>query len=76
MGATVRVRSSWAKDVRHRAGGLAGVAEKLGVNESTVSRQFSGKSEAGSRFIGAVLVEYSIPFEEAFELVEDLDGTS
>ncbi len=70
MTATVRIRSGWAEQARLRAGGIAGVAEKLGVDQSTVSRQLAGKSEPGPRFIGAVLAKYCVPFDEAFEVVD------
>ncbi|MEB0001637.1 hypothetical protein QN357_01630 [Cryobacterium sp. RTC2.1] len=70
MGTTVRVRAAWAAKAKEQAGGLSGLADRLGVDISTTSRQLAGKSEPSSRFIGAVMTKYSVDFDEAFELID------
>lgn len=44
------------------------LAEKLGLETSTVSRQANGKSEASARFIGAVMTTLSVEFTDAFDV--------
>lgn len=67
---TVRVRPEWAQRVRAEMGDLAAVGERIGVDKSTISRQFSGRVEAGPRFIAAVLVAFPVKFEDAFDVVD------
>lgn len=65
---TVRVRPEWATAIKAEYGDLAAVSARLGVDKSTVSRQFSGKADAGPRFIAAVLTTFPVKFEDAFDI--------
>ncbi|KJF21922.1 hypothetical protein C7T36_18260 [Rhodococcus sp. AD45-ID] len=65
---TVRVRHDWIQAALESNGGVTGLANKLGIDKSTVSRQAKGDAEAGPRFIGAVLVHNTIKFEDAFDV--------
>ena len=65
---TVKVRPEWADLIKAECGGLASVSTRLGVDKSTVSRQFSGKHDAGPRFIAAVLTSFPVKFEDAFDI--------
>ena len=67
---TVRVRPAWAQKVREDLGDLTTVSERLGVDKSTVSRQFAGKAHAGPRFIAAVLTTFPVKFEDAFDITD------
>lgn len=66
--ATVRVRRDWIEQQLAEHGTLAGLASRLRLETSTISRQASGKSEASPRFIGAVLNAYPIDFQDAFDV--------
>ncbi|MGM5069790.1 hypothetical protein EU244_033750 [Rhodococcus qingshengii] len=65
---TVRVRHDWIQTALESHGGVTGLADALGIDKSTVSRQAKGDAEASPRFIGAVLVHNAISFEDAFDV--------
>jgi len=73
MATTVRVRREWAAGVRAAYGDLSTVSSKVGVNKSTISRQFSGHVDAGPKFIAAVLTAFPVKFEDAFEVLDVAD---
>ncbi|BDD81426.1 hypothetical protein TPB0596_11890 [Tsukamurella pulmonis] len=66
--ATVRIRQDWLETAVKERGSMAALADHLGLEKSTLSRQAAGKSEASPRFIGAVLVAYPINFADAFDV--------
>ncbi|MEY8577244.1 hypothetical protein AALI21_02910 [Corynebacteriaceae bacterium 6-324] len=68
---TVRVRKDWIEGAIQNAGGVAALAEKIGCEPSTVSRQYHGGSEAGPRFIGGVLAHCAVDFSQAFDITEE-----
>ena len=68
---TVRVRKEWLENAVGEAGGIAALAEKLDCAPSTISRQINDKAEAGPRFIGSVLANYPVQFEDVFDVTEE-----
>lgn len=68
---TVRVKQGWLDQTIQDEGGMKALAEKLGCAPSTITRQANGTAEAGPRFIGAVLSEYPIDFDDAFEIAQE-----
>lgn len=68
---TVRIRQDWIDAAIDREGGMSELARRLGIATSTISRQANGQAEAGPRFIGAVLSEFAVSFQEAFDVVEE-----
>lgn len=68
---TVRVRKAWLENAATEAGGIAALAEKLDCAPSTISRQLNDKAEAGPRLIGAILTNYPVSFEDAFDVTEE-----
>lgn len=49
------------------------VAKVLGLNDGTISRVLTGKSEPGNKFIAAVLAHVPVAFEEVFVIVDHDD---
>ncbi|AEI11856.1 hypothetical protein [Cellulomonas gilvus] len=75
--ATIRLNAEWAERTKTGCGGVAAFGAALGVDKGTASRHLRGKSEAGPRFIGAVLTTFAVTFDEAFDVVhEDVSATS
>lgn len=70
MAHTVRVREEWASQACKDAGGVVAWAQALGIDKGTASRQRRGTADASPAFIGAVLANYPIRFDAAFEVVE------
>lgn len=66
--ATVRVRQDWLEAEIAKAGTLSAFADLIGIDVSNVSRQRSGRCEASPRFIGAVMVNFPITFDDAFHV--------
>lgn len=69
---TTRVRPEWVDKLRDKYGTDVAIAEKLGVDKSTVGRWLKGDGEASGRFIGAVLLTFPITFDDAFVCVEEI----
>ena len=69
MTATVRLNPDWARQACADCGGVAGFAEAINADRSTVYRHLSGDVDAGPRFIGAVLTAFPILFDDAFDVV-------
>ncbi|MCR6706526.1 MAG: hypothetical protein NVV66_18185 [Cellulomonas sp.] len=69
--ATIRLNPEWAERTKAGCGGVAGFGAALGVDKGTASRHLRGKSEAGPRFIGAVLTKFAVTFDEAFDVVHE-----
>jgi len=46
------------------------VAKVLGLNDGTISRVLTGKSEPGNKFIAAVLAHVPVAFEDVFVIVD------
>lgn len=68
---TVRVRKQWLENAVNETGGVAALAEKLDCAPSTISRQLNDRAEAGPRLIGAILTNYPVAFEDAFDITEE-----
>lgn len=68
---TVRVRKQWLENVVNETGGVTALAEKLDCAPSTISRQLNDRAEAGPRLIGAILANYPVAFEDAFDITEE-----
>ena len=68
---TVHLRQDWADTQRKKCGGIAGFAQKCGIDKATASRQIGRKAESGPRFIAAVLRKFDTTFDDAFEIVLD-----
>lgn len=71
--ATILVRKEWIKNALEESGGLAGLAERIGCQPSTISRQARGLAEAGPRFIAAVIRNLPVEFNDAFEVADRID---
>ena len=63
---TTRVRQEWIDSQLDELGTLTRFAEKLGVAPSTASRWIDPAKEATPRFIGSVLNNFPVTFDEAF----------
>lgn len=74
--ATIRVRRAWIKNALEESGGIAGLADRLGCQPSTISRQARGLAEAGPRFIAAVMRNLPVEFSDAFEVADRIDRGS
>lgn len=72
MTRTIRVNRRWALKTSNDLGGIAPFAEKLQIDRSTAYRQLSG-SEAGPRFIAAVLSTFPVMFDDAFDVIDDTE---
>ncbi|WP_151530565.1 MULTISPECIES: hypothetical protein [Corynebacterium] len=68
---TVRVNREWLESAIAREGTLERFAKKIGVTKSTISRQSKRQSEASPRFIGAVLANCPVTFQDAFDVTEE-----
>lgn len=68
---TTKVRQSWVDKTLEELETVARFAEKLGVSASTASRWIEPGKDANGRFIGAVLNNFSVDFEEAFITVRE-----
>ena len=64
-----RVRPEWVAKTLEELGTMTRLANRLGVPPSTASRWIEPGREATGRFIGAVLNNFAITFEEAFMTV-------
>jgi hypothetical protein len=73
--ATVRLNPEWAAATKSECGGVAAFGAALGVDKGTASRHLNGKAEAGPRFIGAVLTNFAVRFDEAFDVVHEDTAT-
>lgn len=71
---TVRVNKTWLANAIEDEGGMTHLAERLGVHKGTISRAMSGGIEAGPRFIAAVMTNYPVSFQDAFDIVESTAG--
>lgn len=67
---TVRISPQWLRRAAHDCGGVGPLAERIGVDRSTLYRHLAGDIEAGPRIIAAVLAAFPVRFEAAFETVE------
>ena len=66
----VKVNQEWMAATCESLGGTNALAEKIGVDPSTVSRVQNGRSQVSSRFIAAVLTHLPVAFGDAFEIIE------
>lgn len=64
-----RVRQEWVTKTIEELGTVTRLANRLGVPPSTASRWIEPGREATGRFVGAVLNNFAISFEEAFVTV-------
>lgn len=69
MTSTVRLNLAWARRTCDERGGVAGFADAIDTDRSTVYRHLQGGMEAGPRFIAAVLTAYPVMFDDAFDVV-------
>lgn len=63
---TTRVRQEWVDEILDQLGTVSKFAEKLGVPPSTASRWIEPGKEATGRFVGAVLNNFPVHFDDAF----------
>ncbi len=68
---TTRVRREWVDQQLNELGTVTRLAEKLGVTPSTASRWIEPGKEATGRFIGAVLNNFPVTFDDAFATVRE-----
>lgn len=68
---TVRIRPEWIEAAIENEGGMRNLAKRMGSTTSTISRHANGEVEASPRFIGAVLTEFPVRFQDAFDVVEE-----
>lgn len=68
---TTRVRQEWVKAQLEELGTITRFAEKLGVTPSTASRWVEPGKEATGRFIGSVLNNFPVTFDDAFVTVRE-----
>lgn len=68
---TTRVRQRWVEDRLKEFGTLSSFAEKMGVSPATASRWIEPEKDATPRFIGAVLNNFPINFDDAFITVRE-----
>ncbi|MCL2089892.1 MAG: helix-turn-helix domain-containing protein [Micrococcales bacterium] len=69
--ASVRVRESWSTSAVRECGDMQGLADRLGVDRSTVWQKLEGRRPPGAKFIAAVLTRFAVRFDDAFEVVDD-----
>lgn len=63
---TTMVRDEWVEETLRELGAISRLAEKFGVPPSTASRWIEPDKEATGRFIGSVLNNFPIDFDDAF----------
>lgn len=68
---TTRVRREWVDQQLNELGTVTRLAERLGVTPSTASRWIEPGKEATGRFIGAVLNNFPVTFDDAFATVRE-----
>lgn len=68
---TTRVRQEWVNEVLDQLGTISRFAEKLGVPPSTASRWIEPGKEATGRFVGAVLNNFPVNFDDAFVTIRE-----
>ncbi|WP_066527272.1 hypothetical protein [Corynebacterium bouchesdurhonense] len=68
---TVRVNLKWLDEAVAAEGSATNLAKRLGVSPSTITRQYREQAEASPRLIGAVLVNYPVTFQDAFDVTEE-----
>lgn len=68
---TVRINPAWLDEQIKQHGGMNRFAEAIGVTTSTISRQYNMRAEASPRFIGAVLANIAVQFQDAFDVTEE-----
>lgn len=68
---TTRVRQEWVDQQLKELGTVTRLAEKLGVTPSTAGRWIEPGKEATGRFIGAVLNNFPVTFDDAFATVRE-----
>ena len=67
---TIRISPQWLSRATQDCGGVSALAERVGIDRSTLYRHLAGDIEAGPRIIAAVLAAFPIRFEAAFETIE------
>ncbi|ALA68427.1 hypothetical protein [Corynebacterium lactis] len=68
---TTRVRQGWVDKTLDELGTVTRFAEKLGVPTSTASRWIEPGKDANGRFVGAVLNNFPVEFDDAFVTVRE-----
>lgn len=68
---TTRVRQGWVNKTLEELGTVTRFAEKLGVSPSTASRWIEPGKDANGRFVGAVLNNFPVNFDDAFITVRE-----
>lgn len=72
---TTRVRQDWVDKVLDELKTVSRFAEKLNVSPSTAARWIEPGKEATGRFIGAVLNNFPVTFDDAFVTIREEAAT-
>ena len=68
---TTKVRQEWVDKTLDELGTVSRFAEILGVPPSTASRWIEPGKDANGRFVGAVLNNFPVDFNDAFMTVRE-----
>lgn len=68
---TTKVRQDWVDKTLEELGTVSRFADRLGVPPSTAARWIEPGEDATGRFIGAVLNNFPVSFEDAFVTVRE-----
>lgn len=68
---TTKLRREWIEQTLEELGTISRFAERMDVNPSTAARWIEPGKEATGRFIGSVLNNFAVDFDDVFITVRE-----